>query len=176
MQIRKIQESDARAFLHLQKGLDRETAFMLLEPGERKESVAETVQRIREILAADNSTLLLAEDRGELVGYLAAFGGRVRRNGHVVSLVVGIRQAWTGRGIGTRLLEAVEAWARQQGIHRMELTVMTHNERALALYQKAGFQIEGTRRDALRVEDTYVDEYDMSKLLVEERGNVEQNG
>jgi|WetSurMetagenome_2_1015567.scaffolds.fasta_scaffold1354231_2 hypothetical protein len=33
---------------------------------------------------------------------------------------------------------------RQRGLHRLELTVMTHNYPALALQHKRGFDIEGT--------------------------------
>ena len=50
-------------------------------------------------------------------------------------------------------------------LHRLELTVMIHNAPAIALYQKFGFQIEGTKRASLKVDGTYVDEYVMSLLL-----------
>ncbi|NMB90388.1 MAG: GNAT family N-acetyltransferase, partial [Chloroflexi bacterium] len=52
-----------------------------------------------------------------------------------------------------------------QGIHRLELTVMTHNQRALALYRKMGFEIEGTLRHNMRVDGVYVDEYSLAQLL-----------
>jgi RimJ/RimL family protein N-acetyltransferase len=42
---------------------------------------------------------------------------------------------------------------------------MTHNQRALGLYQALGYRIEGTRRSALFVEGEPVDEYWMAKLL-----------
>ncbi|MNC96969.1 hypothetical protein D3C83_144820 [compost metagenome] len=39
------------------------------------------------------------------------------------------------------------------------------NTRAVALYRKAGFQVEGTKRDSLIVEDEYIDEWFMAKLI-----------
>ena len=42
---------------------------------------------------------------------------------------------------------------------------MAHNERALGLYTKMGFQVEGERRHALWVGGKYVDERFMAKLL-----------
>ena len=42
---------------------------------------------------------------------------------------------------------------------------MVHNQRGVGLYKKMGFDIEGTKRDALLVDGTYVDEYYMSKLI-----------
>ncbi|WP_407927862.1 GNAT family N-acetyltransferase [Gracilibacillus suaedae] len=48
---------------------------------------------------------------------------------------------------------------------RMELTVAASNRSAVALYKKIGFEIEGTKRKALLVENEYLDEYYMAKLL-----------
>jgi RimJ/RimL family protein N-acetyltransferase len=59
----------------------------------------------------------------------------------------------------------LEKWAAERQLYRLELTVMTHNERAIRLYRRLGFEIEGTKRDSLWVDGSYVDEYCMSKLL-----------
>jgi RimJ/RimL family protein N-acetyltransferase len=61
------------------------------------------------------------------------------------------------------LREAI-AWAPRAGVKRLELTVHTANARAVALYQRLGFAIEGTRRCSLRVDGKYVDEYSMALL------------
>jgi RimJ/RimL family protein N-acetyltransferase len=59
----------------------------------------------------------------------------------------------------------LEEWANIQNIHRLELTVMTHNIAGIALYKKMGFEIEGIKRDSLLIDGKYVDEFYMSKLL-----------
>lgn len=48
-----------------------------------------------------------------------------------------------GRGVGTALLEACIEWAERKDIHKMELKVWPHNEPAIALYEKFGFEREG---------------------------------
>ena len=63
-------------------------------------------------------------------------------------------------------MEEAELWARGHGIHRLELTVMAHNVAAVALYKKAGFAVEGTRRHSMLVAGSYVNEHYMAKLLV----------
>ena len=55
---------------------------------------------------------------------------------------MGVLQAWVGRGIGRSLLEALEGWARSNGLHRLELMVNYNNERAIRLYEKFGFERE----------------------------------
>jgi hypothetical protein len=62
-------------------------------------------------------------------------------------------------------LAALEAWARANGLHRLELTVQVHNRRAIALYEKCGFEREGVKRHSLNIEGTFIDELYMSKLI-----------
>lgn len=163
--IRTATPDDAAAFLAMRAQIDLETTFMMLEPGERQTTVEQERERQAAIAKSDNKQTFLAEDDGQLVGWLWANGGDFRRNHHNVHIVIGIKAAHTNQGIGTRLFQACEAWAREHGLHRLELTVMTHNQLGLALYKKMGFQIEGTAPDALRVDGEYVDLYYMSKLL-----------
>jgi Acetyltransferases, including N-acetylases of ribosomal proteins len=56
---------------------------------------------------------------------------------------------------------------------RLELTVMVHNERAIALYKKMGFEIEGTKKRSMRIDGQYVDEYYMAKTYLEGELNGE---
>jgi RimJ/RimL family protein N-acetyltransferase len=62
-------------------------------------------------------------------------------------------------------MRETELWAHRHRVHRLELTVMAHNAAAVALYEKAGFVIEGTRRHSMLIDGSYVDEYYMAKLL-----------
>lgn len=164
--IRRALEEDAPAVLALACALDRETSFMMLEPGERTSSVEEQARRIQSMHTSGNGMLFVAENEGgALAGLLGAQGGQYRRNRHTVRIFVGVRQAYAGQGIGTQLFCAMEDWARAWGAHRLELTVMAHNQRGLALYHKMGFTIEGRLRDALKVDGQYIDEFVMAKIL-----------
>ena len=100
MQIRTAREGDAGGMLRLLRRLDRETRFMMYEPGERKTTVQAQREALRDTLASDNATVLLAEEDGHPVGFLDAIGGAFRRNRHVARLVVGVVGGYTGRGIG----------------------------------------------------------------------------
>ena len=165
MLIRTIRPDDAEQSLNLRKKLDQETRFMLFEPGERTTTVEEQRDHIQRLLLQENSKIFVAEHNGQLVGYLEASGGQFRRNRHSVHIVIGILQDFTGQGIGGQLFAALEEWAHQQSITRLELTVMTHNQAGMALYKKRGFTIEGTKNQSLLINGRYVDEYYMAKLL-----------
>jgi len=79
--------------------------------------------------------------------------------------VIGVLAAARGQGAGTTLLEELKRWAPTHGIHRLELTVMAHNQRAKDLYQRMGFTIEGRRRECLALDGHLVDELYMGLLL-----------
>jgi ribosomal protein S18 acetylase RimI-like enzyme len=154
---------DAAALLDLQCSLDAETRFMLLEPGERDETQDHVKRRLAE--PRGPSFLLIAHDCGVAAGYVEVEAmpyARARRTGYVV---MGVRGAYGGQGLGRRLLEGATREAAAAGLARLELTVMSHNRRAIGLYLSCGYQVEGLRRHALHVDGEPVDEYYMGLLL-----------
>jgi RimJ/RimL family protein N-acetyltransferase len=165
VEIRVARESDAEAVLALRLILDRESEFMLLEADERSRDVEVQRRRLGLMLAAANSTVLVADVGGVLAGFLQARGGEFRRNRHVADIVLGVRQSHSRLGLARQLLETTEVWARSVGVERLELTVMAHNERAHRLYLSAGFRDEGRKRESLRVRGAPVDEIVMGKVL-----------
>lgn len=164
--IRPATANDAEALLDLQRALDTESRFMLLEPAERDPDPAPLRDRLGEQQAGriPSFTYVAAGDT-ELAGYVDVDVlpyARARRAGYVV---MGVRSAYGGHGLGGGLLGAAVEAARERGMRRLELTVMTHNQRALGLYLRTGFVVEGLRRAALSVEGAEVDEYYMGLLL-----------
>lgn len=165
MIIRTIHQDDAEQFLQLQKTIAEETSFMIRESDEIRTTVEQQRERITNVLAQDYLTVFVVEHDERLIGFLRASGSNLRRIKHKVYIVIGILQAFTGQGIGTRLFNEAEQWARQQGMTRMELSVMTGNKRGIALYKKCGFVIEGIQKNAFLINDQYSDDYIMAKLL-----------
>lgn len=164
MIIRQIKTNDAESFVNLIKQVESESQFMLFESGERNIEPDQQEKRI-EAMKKDNSTIFVAEENNKLIGYLIAIGGNARRNKHSVYLVIGILNQYRGLGIGTKLFKQLEEWATEHSISRLELSVLTRNEAGLRLYNKMGFDIEGTKRHSLYIDGEFVDEYYMSKLL-----------
>lgn len=165
MLIREVDLEDAESFVHLIKEVEAESEFMLMEAGERNISPEQQRKRIEEMKNSRNSTIFVAEKEGLLVGYLIVVGGSAKRIAHSAYLVIGILKENRGQGIGTNLFAHLDKWARAQHISRLELTVVTKNEMAVALYQKSGFEIEGTKRNSLLIDSKFYDEYYMAKLL-----------
>ncbi|MCW2236222.1 GNAT family N-acetyltransferase [Azospirillum canadense] len=158
---REARPSERRDLLALVARVDSETDFLMREPGEQPLWARD----LAAFLATGNSTILVAEVGGTLVGYLSAHGGRFRRNRGVATLAVGVLRDWNGRGVATCLFRTAENWARGAGLHRLELTVAEANPRARALYDRLGFEDEGPMRDTLRVKGAWRSERLMGKFI-----------
>ena len=84
---------------------------------------------------------------------------------HVATIGMAVRDDWQGRGVGTALMEAAldlaDNWL---GLTRVELTVYTDNAAAIALYEKFGFEIEGTHRRYAFRDGEYISAYSMARV------------
>ena len=181
--VRPIRSDDAEAYVDLLAWLDVESRYPVVNIIERSMSAADWREAIAHLHAEGERTILVAEVVPEagtegiagevapagsapllLAGFLSTtsdwFGG-----GHELRIVIGIREQYTGQGIGTRLFTALETWARTTSVRRLHLTVETDNARALALYHKMGFAIEGHIPRAVQIEGQWVDDYVMAKRL-----------
>jgi RimJ/RimL family protein N-acetyltransferase len=110
---------------------------------------AASADRMRARIGEGGLLFVLVED-GRHVG-----NGFLRDTGAagVMALGMAIVADARGRGGGHALLEALIARAREAGCHKLELEVWPDNERAIALYEKHGFEVEGLRRDHYRRRD-----------------------
>lgn len=164
MIIRKISENDAEKYLNMLRRLDNETNNMMFEPGERKNDLNEMKKNISNKLLG-GSVILIAEDEGDIVGFLSAEVGFANRIRHSAYIVTGVLEDYRGKGIGTLLFDRLENWAIENNITRLELTVIIHNENAINLYKKMGFKIEGIKERSLIIDNIFVDEYYMARIL-----------
>lgn len=90
------------------------------------------------------------------------------RTSHIVYLGgLAIDPGKAGAGHGTAMLQEIIELCRQQGFLRIELSTATVNERAIRLYEKAGFQREGVLRNYswLKSDNRFLDEVMMSYLF-----------
>lgn len=105
MIIREIRVEDAGDFINLVKDVEHTSEFMLMEPGERKTTPEQLRKQLDVIKHQQNSTIFVGEDQGELIGYLMAMGGSVKRTNHSAYLVIGILKEYRGKGVGKSLFQ-----------------------------------------------------------------------
>jgi len=84
---------------------------------------------------------------------------------HCGRLGIGVRRDLRRRGIGRRLIERTIDKARDKGLERIELEVRASNTPAIGLYGTVGFVVEGVKKRAWLIDDTYDDLVVMALLV-----------
>src|SRR5260221_6957890 len=108
-----------------------------------------------------DGTIVAVAD-GEIVGSIHLDASRFGYG----EIGMAVLREWRGRGVGSALMEAGIAWARERGLHKLSLGVFPHNAAGIALYRKFGFVEEGRRVKHMRRQSGELwDIVDMGLLL-----------
>ena len=112
------------------------------------------MRQVRDFARASNSLFLVARRGDRIGGFLTLHGGQLERLRHVAHLEMMVHAGFRGQGVGAALLERALGWAiANPELAKISLSVFASNERAIALYRKAGFLEEGRRSREYRLAD-----------------------
>jgi ribosomal-protein-alanine N-acetyltransferase len=140
--LRPALEEDIEAILDLHESVAQEGRWIGAEsPIER----VERSSRWREKYFGEDGCMFVAEIDTEIIGSASLSEDR-----GLVDLGMSVRDGYRRRGVGSALLEACVEWAKDHDAHKVTLQVWPHNEPALQLYGKFGFQREGYLRKHYR--------------------------
>jgi putative acetyltransferase len=123
--------------------------------------------RLTENCAPGKTDLLLAAELdGAVVGTAGLHpAGASQRRRHALALGISVMTEAQGRGVGSALMEGLCDYADNWlGTLRLELSVYTDNTRAIGLYEKFGFVIEGTMRGYALRDGQFTDTHAMARF------------
>lgn len=90
---------------------------------------------------ADSAIFIAVNEAGTALGFIHLHAGHdhyyKERHAHISDVIVCAAAA--GQGIGSLLIAAAEAWARDKGFTLITLSVFAQNIRARALYARLGY-------------------------------------
>lgn len=147
MHARAATPDDAQAFAAVKAEVAAEERWIATQP---PVDVAAEAERMRGWLERGDPLWVLEDDHGRVVGNV---GLHATHADGVMALGMAIVADARGRGGGHALLQAALAWLDDSNMHKVELEVWPDNERAIALYERYGFEREGLRRDHYRRRD-----------------------
>ena len=146
MRIRRAKPADAPAIARQMKVVVDEGGLLATESDV---TLTELTERFRQGFGEGNISIV-AENEGEIVGGITVHPTGIDG---VASLGMSIVPEHRGLGLGRDLLDAAIEAAREAGYRKLELEVFPENAPAIALYLRAGFEIEGLKRDHYRRRD-----------------------
>ncbi len=107
----------------------------------------------------------VAEVDGKVIGSIGLYRPEIARRAHSASIGMGVHPDYWGRGVGSALMETVldlaDNWLN---LKRVELDVYTDNPAGVGLYEKFGFEVEGTRRFQAYGDGRWADSYFMARV------------
>lgn len=164
--IRSVVPDDAPALIAYLLAVSTESEFLGYGPGE----VSMTVEQEREFLARCGATPGAMAMAGvldnDIVTSLTFIPGFKSRTQHVGEVGMSVRRAAWGLGVGTAMARTFLEWARREpSVTKVNLRVRTDNQRALAIYRRFGFSVEGTLRRDICVNGQYFDHYSMGLFV-----------
>jgi len=161
--LRAPEESDAAIFAAAANHPDIRSSLYIALPT----SVEEQRQRIvRDRNRHDQITFTICTTDGLPVG-LTSFV-RIDWVGRMATYFIAITPDHLGQGLGQNTTRLMRDYAFDTlNLNRIQLHVSTRNKAAVHIYQKAGFRIEGTLRQAMYYNGIYLDFYLMAVLRSE---------
>jgi len=156
--IREAEGKDAGQILAYLAVVSSETEFLTFGPGEFRLTEAEEVDYLEKCRQAENSIYLLALVEARLVGILNFEGGARPRTRHTGELGTSVLRKYWGVGVASALINSLLDWSSRGGIIRkINLRVRSDNLRAINLYKRKGFSVEGTLTKQMFIGGLYYD-------------------
>ena len=172
--IERARPEDAAALLEYLKIVGGETDNLSFGA----EGVPLSVEAEEDILRAQcqssDNVQYLAKVKDEIIG-TASLNRKHRRMSHRGVFGISLKKAWWGCGAAPALMEAILAFAKENGFEQLNLEVRSSNTRAIHLYEKYGFRKLCTFPRFFKINGEYID-FDLMNLELNTPDNqVEEN-
>ncbi|MDO7906474.1 GNAT family N-acetyltransferase [Paenibacillus sp. JX-17] len=105
------------------------------------------------------SQIVAVDEDERLCGYLGfrhPMGAESNR--HVWEIAVAVHPSYQRQGIGHALMNSIKGVAREKGIRKLRLRVLSSNTAAISFYKRCGFVEEGRLVGEFYLEEQYVDD------------------
>lgn len=162
---RRAKVEDAERIVAFYNFVGGETTYLSFEKDEYPLNVQEQIEAIK-ALEGNQTNIMLIMDGDEIAGIATINSSHKIKARHEGELGIVVAKKYQGQGIGTELITQLITWARGNGVTtRIRLDTRADNPKAVALYMKFGFIVEGCCRNSTLLNGKYYDLYIMGMML-----------
>jgi RimJ/RimL family protein N-acetyltransferase len=165
IKIRDAKIEDATKLAAAERTIAQIPGLLASQPHELEDEAFK--KKIEALSKIENGKYIVAEENEQIVGHALLDPMALESIEHVNRLTIAVHSGFQGKGIGEKMLAYLIDWARSAPkVEKLELNVRSVNPRAIRLYEKMGFQLEGRIRNRMRFPDgTYVDDLVMGLFV-----------
>ena len=167
--IERARPEDAAALLDYLKIIGGETDNLSFGAEGVPLSIEEEQAYLRAQCDSADNAQFFANVNGEIIG-TASLNRRSNRMSHRGVFGISLKKAWWGCGAASALMEAILAFAKENGFEQLNLEVRSSNVRAIHLYEKYGFRKLCTFPNFFKINGEYID-FDLMNLELNNAGD-----
>lgn len=164
--IREATKEDAKAIVEYCNKVAGESDFLNFGENEFGISIEEEEKIIEKTINNSNETFIVGTIDNLIVSIATIKSNKRNRTHHVSTVDISVMKKYWSLGIGHFLMKEVIEWANNNGVtKKLSLVVREDNEKAINLYKKCGFVIEGVLVRDVFVKERYYNSILMGKLI-----------
>lgn len=164
--IQQARPEDAEELLALMRQMGGESDNLTFGPDGLPFTVEQEQDYLRAMAENPTSAFFVARLDGRIVGDASVRGMTAARMCHRGEIGISVCKDCWGRGVGSRLMEAVIDFAKNRaGLEILSLEVRADNTRALSLYRKYGFEEIGKFPGFFKIDGQWIDFILMNRNL-----------
>ncbi|WBL15960.1 GNAT family N-acetyltransferase [Sutcliffiella sp. NC1] len=167
MFVRKLVSVDAATYWNLRLEALKQNPEAFASSYEEALQKENPIEQVQQNLTAKGSYTFGAFIENKLVGMVTLVQEKAIKLSHRANIfAMYVSPTARGTGVAKALIQtAIDEAKTLDGVIKINLTVVASNESAKRLYNSVGFQVYGTEKKALKVNETYYDEEHMVLFL-----------
>ncbi|MCM3719601.1 GNAT family N-acetyltransferase [Fictibacillus phosphorivorans] len=158
IRLRPVEEKDAQDIIKHVETIIQAGRYLQKEKPRSLEEEIKFIQEVR----LKNNMYTAVERNGKVVGIARVIKGELIMKSHTGIFRTWIHPDSQGLGIGKQVMNYTLEWGRTNQLHKLWLTVFSGNEKAVKVYEKSGFIIEGRQKNQAFIDGKFEDEIFMA--------------
>lgn len=165
IEVYRPRAADAPEMMKYLKTVGGETDFLLMTADGLSITVEQEAEFLELMFLGERSAMFAGRIDGEIAMVCNFNARKHERTKHTANIGLSVKKKFWHIGVGGVIMRTFFEHARLVGVEIIDLEVNANNTRAIALYERFGFEKVGCHHKHLHINGEYIDEIIMEKHL-----------